>query len=98
MSFTETQNRKIQQYYFHMLKHGTNIYQPLAIDKFITTTSFIVKEENCIGLQIADIVSNSCMKHVNGQNVKHNMWNIIQSKLYDGGINNVNIYGLAKLF
>lgn len=94
----ETQNRKIQQYYFHILKYGNNIYKSEAIEEFITTTSFIVKEENCIGLQIADIITNSCMKHVNGQNVKHNLWNILEPKLYGGNTNNTDIYGLVKLF
>ena len=94
----ETQNRKIQQYYFHMLQYGTNIYKPKAIDELITTTSFIVKEENCIGLQIADIIANSCMKHINGQNVKHNIWNILEHKLYDGNVKNIDVYGLVKLF
>ena len=94
----ETQNRKIQQYYFHMLKYGTNIYQQKAIEEYITTTSFLVKEENCIGLQIADLVANNCVKHINGQGVKHNMWNIIEKKLYDGNNNDVNSYGIVKLF
>ena len=94
----ETQNRKIQQYYFHILKYGTNIYQPEAIDKYITTTSFLIKEENCIGLQIADLVAYNCIKHVNGRNIKHNIWNIIESKIYDGDINNIETYGIVKLF
>lgn len=94
----ETQNRKIQQYYFHMLQYGTNIYQAKAIGDLITTTSFIVKEENCIGLQIADIIANNCMKHVNGQIPKHKMWDIFEPKLYDGNANDTNTYGLVKLF
>lgn len=94
----ETQNRKIQNYYFHVMKYGTNIYKKDAIEKYITTTSFIVKEENCIGLQVADIIANNCIKHINGQTVKHNMWNAISSKVYDGGYNDTNSYGLVKLF
>lgn len=94
----ETQNRKIQQYYFHILKYGTNIYQSPAIDKYITTTSFLVKEENCIGLQIADLVAYNCVKHVNGNPVKHNIWNYIEPKIYDGGNGDISSYGLVKLF
>lgn len=94
----ETQNRKIQQYYFHILKHGTNIYQSSAIESYITTTSFLVKEENCIGLQIADLVAYNCIKHINGNIPKHNMWEIIEPKLYSGDNNDVKSYGLVKLF
>lgn len=94
----ETQNRKIQQYYFHILKYGTNIYQSNAIESYITTTSFLVKEENCIGLQIADLVAYNCVKHINGHTPKHNMWNIINTKLYGGNANDIDSYGLVKLF
>lgn len=94
----ETQNRKIQQYYFHILKHGTNIYQSNTIESHITTTSFLVKEDNCIGLQIADLVAYNCLKHINKGKVKHNIWNIIEPKLYDGYKNDINTYGIVKLF
>lgn len=93
----ETQNRKIQQYYFHILKYGTNIYQPNAIEDYITTTSFLVKEENCIGLQVADLVAYNCVKHINSQPIKYEMWKTLQPKLYQGN-NDVNSYGLVKLF
>lgn len=94
----ETQNRKIQQYYFHILKYGTNIYQPKAIDDYITTTSFLVKEENCIGLQIADLIAYNCVKFVNGNPIKHNMWKFIGPKIYAGNNNDIQSYGLVKLF
>lgn len=97
-AFVMNHYRKIQQYYFHILKHGTNVYQSSAIETHITTTSFLVKEENCIGLQIADLIAYNCVKYINGITPKHNMWNIIDPKLYDGVNNEVDLYGLVKLF
>lgn len=94
----ETQNRKIQKHYFSILQNGTNIYIPEAIDKYITTTSFTVKEENSIGLQMADIVAYNCIRYINGYQIQHSMWNVLESKIYDGYKNNVNSYGLVKLF
>jgi len=94
----ETQNRKIQKHYFHILQNGTNIYIPKAIDKYITTTSFTVKEENSIGLQMADIVAYNCIRHVNRYNIKHCMWNVLEPKIYDGYKEDINSYGLVKLF
>lgn len=93
----ETQNRKIQQYYFHILKHGTNIYQSNAIDNYITTTSFLVKEENCIGLQIADLTVYNCIRYINRDTIKHNIWNIIEPKIY-GYKDDIETYGIVKLF
>lgn len=93
----ETQNRKIQQHYFHILKYGTNIYQPNAIEDYITTTSFLVKEENYIELQIADLIAYNTIKHINGKLVKHKMWEIIEPKLYDSENNDIYSYGLVKL-
>lgn len=94
----ETQNKKIQQYYFHILKYGTNIFHSNAIEDYITTTSFLVKEENCIGLQIADLIAYNCVKHINKNLIKHKMWDIIESKIYDGYCNDIETYGLVKLF
>lgn len=94
----ETQNRKIQKHYFNILQNGTNVYMPEAIDKYITTTSFTVKEENSIGLQIADIVAYNCVRYINGYQIQHSMWNVLESKIYDGYKDNVNSYGLVKLF
>lgn len=93
----ETQNRKIQQYYFHILKYGTNIYQSSAVEKYITTTSFLVKEENCIGLQVADLVAYNCIKFVNNNPIKYKMWEVIEPKIYDGNNSNIQSYGLVKL-
>lgn len=94
----ETQNRKIQKHYFNILQNDTNVYMPEAIDKYITTTSFTVKEENSIGLQIADIVAYNCVRYINGYQIQHSMWNVLESKIYDGYKDNVNSYGLVKLF
>lgn len=94
----ETQNRKIQKHYFDILQNGTNIYMPDAIDKYITTTSFTVKEENSIGLQLADIVAYNCIRHINNYNIEHGMWDILKTKIYDGNKKDINSYGLVKLF
>lgn len=94
----ETQNRKIQKHYFNILQNGTNIYIPEAIDKYITTTSFTVKEENSIGLQIADIVAYNCIRYINGYNIQHSMWNVLEPKIYDGCKKDIDAYGLVKLF
>ena len=94
----ETQNRKIQNYYFHVMKYGTDVYKKEAIEQYITTTSFLVKEENCIGLQIADIIAYNCVKHINNKPIKHNMWEVISPKIYDGDNKDVDSYGIVKLF
>lgn len=94
----ETQNKEIQKHYFNILQNGTNIYVPEAIDKYITITSFTVKEENSIGLQIADMVAYNCVRHINGYKIRHFMWDILETKIYDGYKEDINSYGLVKLF
>lgn len=94
----EKQNQQVQQYYFDILRHGTNIYSSVAINKYITTTNFFVKSENCIGLQVADIVAYNCMHTVNKQKDHYDMWKTaLKHKQYKGN-NNVNVYGVVKLF
>lgn len=81
-----------------MLKYGTNIYHSTAIEKYITTTNFLVKEDNCIGLQIADLVAYNCIKYLNNSKVKHNMLDVIIPKMYDGNKGDIESYGIIKLF
>lgn len=47
---------------------------------------------------MADIVAYNCIRYINGYKTQHSMWNILESKIYDGYKNNVNSYGLVKLF
>ena len=94
----ETQNRQIQKYYFDILHNGTNIFTYEAIDKYITTTSFTVKEENSIGLQIADIVAYNSIRHINGYKIEHQMWDVLNPKFYNGNKDDIETYGLIKLF
>ena len=94
----ENQNKRIQDYYFHMLHYGTNIYKATTINDRITTVSFLAKEDNCNGLQLADIISNVFMRYINKWHVRTDIFKTLRAKIYDGGNNRKKIYGVVKIF
>lgn len=89
----------VKEYSKEYPKLSHDVYELLfSCVKYITTTSFTVKEENSIGLQLADIVAYNCIRHINNYNVQHGMWNILETKIYDGNKKDIDSYGLVKLF
>lgn len=47
---------------------------------------------------MADIVAYNCIRHINGYKIQHCMWDVLESKIYDGYKEDINSYGLVKLF
>ena len=58
---------------------------------------FIVKGDNCIGLQIADIIPARLMRLVNNKSDDFLLTKTFQEKLYCYNTNKQNILGLKNL-
>lgn len=66
-----------------------------ALQKHVTTISFPLKQDNNIGLQIADFIPNVLKKYAH--NLRQRTPSIKESivkSLYDGGVNNERRFGL----
>lgn len=44
------------------------------------------------------MVAYNCVRHINGYKIRHFMWDILETKIYDGYKEDINSYGLVKLF
>ena len=74
-------------------------YPAKSINKRIKGLEFKEKKQNIAGLQLADFIPNSVGRHVLGKHYNNKKernvkFDIINKKLYDGGIGNVAKFGL----
>lgn len=88
----------IQKSYFEIMSKGTDIFDSDIVKKYLTTLNFSIKKDNCIGLQIADIIPLTFMRHIQGLPDNYNLHQILSAKLYDGDIGQPDVFGLTKIF
>lgn len=77
-------------------------YPAKAINKRIKGIVFKNKTENVIGLQVADFIPNAIGRHILGKTYNDNkqrniFYPILEEKLYDGNINNIDRFGIKKI-
>lgn len=77
---------------------GTLFYNPKDISRYIKSIDFPSKQENNIGLQIADMIPNPMNRQLSGMSqVVPDLINVITSKIYDGNVNNARRFGMKIL-
>lgn len=91
--FIESRNHKedtdIRNTYYKIMANGTlylnaNSFQ----DKLLNNLNFVIKEDNNIGVQLADFVPGTLNRKCNGLNPKEpNIYEVIESSLYNGKCN-----------
>lgn len=81
---------------FHLAQsNGTLFFGKSAFQKHLTTINFHIKQDNNIGLQLADFIPNPVNRKVSGINSKaYSLIDIIENKLYDGGMGLKDRFGL----
>ena len=90
-----TEDKRLQNHYFNLISNGTLFLHRNALQKHVTTISFPLKQDNNIGLQIADFIPNVLKKYAH--NLRQRTPSIKESivkSLYDGGVNNERRFGL----
>ena len=92
-----TQNRSTQKLYTTMTQTGTNIYLQTTIKRKISTLNFNIKKDNCIGLQIADMIPLVLVRRIHGKSNPYTLYNIFSSKLYKNNQSSVDGYGFIKV-
>ena len=91
------ENADIQEVFYHIIHEGTNMYTPEICAKYLSTIGFIVKKDNCIGLQIADFAPDSFMRNVNGSKNFYNVSNNFMNKCFSIEGNCKDIVGLFRI-
>lgn len=92
------ENADIQEVYYRILHAGTGMYGVEECNKYLSTIGFIVKKDNCVGLQVADFVPDSFMRNINGAKNFHNVSNNFINKMFTIDGKSAEIVGLRRLF
>ena len=98
----ENQNAKIRKRYEIIKNTGTMFYPAKSINKRIKGIEFKNKTDNIIGLQVADFVPNAIGRHIlkksyNDNKQRNVYYPILESKIYDGCVGNINRFGIKKI-
>ena len=91
------ENRVVQEAFYNILHNGTNFLTSEECMKYLSTVGFIIKKENCIGLQIADLVPDSFLRKVLGKKDYYNIGSVIHNKLFNIGGNYKDVLGLYRI-
>ena len=97
-SRTLKENSYLQNTYYEYLKNGSIYFSKADTSKYLTSLGFIIKEDNCIGLQVADIVPSQMIRY--SENYKKDFYGLnktLQEKIYKHGTNYEKVLGIKKL-
>lgn len=92
------ENTDIQEVFHEILISGTALYSSVESTQHLSTIGFVIKKDNCIGLQIADFVPDSFVRTKNGSKNFYNVSNNFMNKIFTINGKYQDIVGLHKLF
>lgn len=95
-SRTFKENGYLQKTFYEYLNNGSLYFSSADATKYLTSLGFTIKGDNCIGLQIADIIPSQLLR----KNVKKDFYKLrktICSKIYTVGTNYEEILGIKNL-
>lgn len=96
-SRTAHENSMLLDTYYSYKTNGSVYFKPDIISKYVSSLGFVIKEDNCIGLQIADFIPASICRVINHQSDKQLLGQTFQNKIYKRGTALENIVGLKNL-
>lgn len=102
MVYVESRNpkdsEKLKSHYYTIVANGTLFLNKVLLQKRLLNINFLIKEDNVIGLQLADFIPNSSNRFCSGLEQKDpNLFDLIDKKFYDGGIGLKERFGLKKI-
>lgn len=92
------ENADIQEVFHNMLAFGTAMYSSEECSRYLSTLGFIIKKDNCVGLQIADFVPDTFVRTKNNSKNFYNVSNNFMNKMFSINGKYQDIVGLHKLF
>jgi hypothetical protein len=97
-SRNNTEDNRLTNHYYTIVANGTLFINKLAFQKRLTTINFAIKQDNSVGLQLTDFVLNPINRFYSTLDQKeYSLYNIIEDKLYDGGVNMKNRFGIKRI-
>jgi hypothetical protein len=96
-SRTLKENVFLQNNYYNYHKYGSLFFDSESTKRHLASIGFVIKGDNCVGLQIADIFPSRLMRTVNGIKDNFKLDTTIKSKIYKTGTPLENVVGLKKI-
>jgi hypothetical protein len=96
-SRTMKENQLLHDYFNSIEANGTLYYSKNDIRKYISSVGYIIKKDNCIGLQIADLIPTYFVRLKNNRTDNHNLGKMWMDKLYGADKGFQDILGLKKI-
>lgn len=97
-SRNQKQNEQLQGHFYNLKATGTLFYEAKHLQKHLGTISFPLKEENNIGLQLADMIPNSLNRDLSKRKQRtKGLIDIINAQAYDGLINDKQRFGIKVI-
>lgn len=96
-SRTFKENMFLQRNHFDYIEKGSIYYSSKNTSDHLATIGFVIKGDNCIGLQIADIIPARFMRIINKQSDNYLLNKTFHEKMYCYGTQEEPILGLKNL-
>ena len=96
-SRTFKKNAYLQRNHFDYIERGSIYYDNKNTSNHLSTIGFIVKGDNCIGLQVADIIPARFMRIINQQSDNYLLNKTFHEKMYCFDTPKEKILGLKNL-
>lgn len=98
-SRTFAQNAELLEAFLDYKKRGSLYLKEETITKHLSSLGFITKKDNCIGLQLADLVPGRLLRVINSAGKdSFNLAQTLSSKIYLHGTEYEKILGLKNIF
>lgn len=94
-SFNE--NAELQHIYYSFIQNGSTYFSQQDFDKHLSSVGFVVKGDNCVGLQIADVLPSALLRKINGTKDFYNIGEMYRKKLYCYHTDEQDILGLRNI-
>jgi hypothetical protein len=91
-----TEDKRLASHYHTIVANGTLFLNKYAFQRRLTTINFMIKQDNNVGLQIADFIPNPINREYTAscKQKKPTLFDLIYDKLYDGECGKKNKFGL----
>lgn len=96
-SRTFKENMFLERNHFDYTSTGSIYFSSKDTSTHMATIEFVIKGDNCIGLQVADVIPARLMRIVNRQTDNHLLNKTIYDKLYWHGTDKEKILGLKNI-
>lgn len=96
-SRTFKENMFLERNHFDYIENGSIYYGSKTTKTHMSSIGFIVKGDNCVGLQVADIIPARLMRIVNKQSDNYLLNRTFHEKMYYYNTDKENVLGLKNL-